>query len=157
MRAEVTWIRDDASWIRSAQLPDGAIEPEPGFGRILPYLANYAALGLARAAGELHDEADADAAWRWLTWYQAHQDAAGFVTDYEVTGNGTETSTNTFDSTDAYAGTFLVAAAATWQADPDQARLRRHLWGQEKIKFINLLSTVVRKDKVHGQMTSGAL
>ena len=27
---------------------------------------------------------------------------------------------------------------------------RRHLWGQEKIKFINLLSTVVRKDKAPG-------
>jgi len=123
VRADVTWVRDDASWIREAQLPDGAIQPRPGFGRILPYIANYAALGLARAAGELHDQADADAAWRWLTWYQAHQDAAGFVTDYEVTG-GTETSTQTYDSTDAYAGTFLAAAAAAWQADPDQARLK---------------------------------
>jgi hypothetical protein len=123
VRAEVTWTRDDASWIREAQLPDGAIEPVPGFGRILPYLANYAALGLARAASELHDQADADAAWRWLTWYQAHQDAAGFVTDYGVTG-GTEISTQTYDSTDAYAGTFLAAALAAWQADPDQARLK---------------------------------
>ena len=122
-RAEVNPVRDYASWMREAQLPDGAIEPVPGLGRILPYLANYAALGLARAASELHDHADADAAWRWLTWYQAHQDAAGFVTDYEVTG-GTETSTQTYDSTDAYAGTFLAAAASAWQADPDQARLK---------------------------------
>ena len=117
------WVRDDASWIRAAQLPDGAITEVPGFGRILPYLANYAALGLARAAGELHDQADADAAWRWLTWYQAHQNASGFVTDYVVTGS-TETSTQTYDSTDAYAGTFLNAVAAAWQADPDQARLQ---------------------------------
>ena len=117
------WVLNDAAWIREAQLPDGAIEPVPGFGRVLPYLANYAALGLARAASELNDQADADAAWRWLTWYQAHQDAAGFVTDYEITG-GTETSTQTYDSTDAYAGTFLAAAAAAWQADPDQARLK---------------------------------
>src|SRR5579859_375874 len=122
-RADVTWSRDDASWIRQAQLPDGAIEPVPGYGQILPYLANYAALGLARAASELGDRADADAAWHWLAWYQAHQDAAGFVTDYEVSG-GTETSTGTYDSTDAYAGTFLTAAAAAWQADPDQARLK---------------------------------
>lgn len=122
-RAEVALIRDDAGWIRQAQLPDGAIEPVPGFGRILPYVASYAALGLARAASYLHDRADADAAWRWLTWYQAHQDAAGFVTDYEVAG-GTETSTQTYDSTDAYAGMFLAAAGSAWQADPDQSRLK---------------------------------
>lgn len=123
VRAGATWVRDDASWIREAQLPDGAIALVPGYGWVLPYLANYAALGLARAAGDLRDQADADAAWQWLTWYQAHQDAAGFVTDYGVAG-GIETSTRTYDSTDAYAGTFLTAAAATWQADPDQARLK---------------------------------
>jgi hypothetical protein len=122
-RAQVTSLSDEASWIREAQLPDGAIEPVPGFGRILPYVASYAAIGLARAASELHDHADADAAWRWLSWYQAHQDAAGFVTDYETTG-GAETSTQTYDSTDAYAGMFLTAAASAWQADPDQARLK---------------------------------
>jgi hypothetical protein len=116
-------VRAEASWIRSAQLPDGAIAPEPGAGQILAYTANYAALGLARAAAELHDQADAEAAWRWLSWYQAHQDTAGFVTDYEV-ADGTETSTGTYDSTDAYAGTFLTAAAATWQSDPDKTRLR---------------------------------
>jgi hypothetical protein len=122
VRADATWVRDEASWIRAAQLPDGAIQEVPSFGRILPYIANYAALGLARAAGELHDQADANAAWRWLTWYQAHQNAGGFVTDYVVTGS-IETSTQTYDSTDAYAGTFLSAAAAVWQADPDQVRL----------------------------------
>lgn len=116
-------IRAEASWIREAQRPDGAIEPEPDVGEILPYLGNYAALGLARAASELHDQADRDAAWRWLSWYQAHQDKAGFVTDYHVV-DGIEMSTGTYDSTDAYAGTFLAAVAATWQADPDKARLR---------------------------------
>jgi hypothetical protein len=116
-------VRAEATWIRSAQLADGAIEAEPGAGEISPYGANYAALGLARAASELRDRADADAAWRWLAWYQAHQDAAGFVTDYRVVA-GTETSTQTYDSTDAYAATFLSAAAATWQADSDETRLR---------------------------------
>jgi hypothetical protein len=114
----------EALWIREAQLPDGAIAVDPGSSQISPYAANYAALGLARAASELHYRPDADAAWQWLAWYQAHQDAAGFVTDYELTADGTEASTQTYDSTDAYAGTFLTAAAATWQADPDQARLK---------------------------------
>lgn len=116
-------VRAEASWIRTAQLPDGAIAPEPGAGQILAYTANYAALGLARAAAELHDQADAEAGWRWLAWYQAHQDTAGFVTDFKV-ADGTETSTGTYDSTDAYAGTFLTAAAATWQSDPDKTRLK---------------------------------
>lgn len=116
-------VRAEASWIRNAQLPDGAIAPDPGADQILAYTANYAALGLARAAAELHDQADAEAAWRWLSWYQAHQDTAGFVTDYEA-ADGTETSTGTYDSTDAYAGTFLTAAAATWRSDPDKTRLK---------------------------------
>jgi hypothetical protein len=118
-----TQVRSEAGWILLCQLADGAIETAPGTGTISPYGANYAALGLARAAGEGHDPAYAGAAWQWLAWYQAHQDAAGFVTDYTVDGS-TETSTRTYDSTDAYAGTFLSAAAATWQADPDRTRLR---------------------------------
>jgi hypothetical protein len=122
VQPDVAGMRDEASWIRAAQLPDGAIEVAPGASEISPYGANYAALGLARVASELHDHVYADAAWRWLTWYQAHQDGAGFVTDYRVTG-GTETSTQTYDSTDAYAGTFLTAAESAWQADPDRVRL----------------------------------
>src|SRR5262245_39605041 len=66
-------VRAEAAWIRMAQLADGAIETGPGFGTIAPYGANYAALGLATAASDLRDHADADAAWRWLAWYQAHQ------------------------------------------------------------------------------------
>jgi hypothetical protein len=116
-------VAAEAYWIREAQLPDGAIAVVPGDTEIAPYGANYAALGLAQAASELHYPADAVAAWQWLQWYQAHQDAAGFVTNYDLTAGGTETSTGTYDSTDAYAGTFLTAAAATWQADPDQLRL----------------------------------
>jgi hypothetical protein len=116
-------VQAEVAWIEEAQLPDGAIATNPGAGEILPYVANYAALGLARAASELHEPTYANFAWRWLVWYQAHQDAAGFVTDYTVDGD-TETSTQTYDSTDAYAGTFLVAAAAAWQADPDQAQLK---------------------------------
>ena len=121
--ATASAVAAEALWIRGAQLPDGAIEPFPRDPEISPYGANYAALGLALAASDGHDPADADAAWRWLAWYQAHQDAAGFVTDYDVTADGTEISTRTYDSTDAYAGTFLTAVAATWQADPDRGRL----------------------------------
>ncbi|HWF52072.1 MAG TPA: hypothetical protein VG294_15635 [Solirubrobacteraceae bacterium] len=116
-------VRSDAEWILAAQLPDGAIANYVDRKAIWPYLGNYAAVGLARAAQITHDRRYSDAAWSWLRWYQAHQDSSGFVTDYQVTA-GVETSTGAMDSTDAYAGTFLFAARATWQATHDRAQLR---------------------------------
>jgi hypothetical protein len=59
-----------------------------------------------------------------LAWYQAHQDAQGFVTDYGVSAAGGEVSTLAMDSTDAYAGMFLLAARAAWLATHDRAALR---------------------------------
>ncbi|HWF52071.1 MAG TPA: hypothetical protein VG294_15630 [Solirubrobacteraceae bacterium] len=116
-------MRTDAEWILSAQLPDGAITTGSGRTAIWPYLGNYAAMGLARAAQLTGTTAYADAAWKWLAWYQAHQDASGFVTDYTVGGDG-EVSTGAMDSTDAYAGTFLIAARAAWLATHDRGALR---------------------------------
>jgi hypothetical protein len=121
--ASTSQVRSDADWILAAQLPDGAIANYVDRQAIWPYLANYAAVGLARAAEITHDSRYTDAAWRWLRWYQAHQDASGFVTDYQVTA-GLEVSTGGMDSTDAYAGTFLFAARATWEATRDRSQLR---------------------------------
>jgi hypothetical protein len=125
--ASSSQIRSDADWILAAQLPDGAISNYVDRKAIWPYLANYAAVGLARAAEITHDGRYTDAAWRWLRWYQAHQDASGFVTDYQVTA-GSEVSTG-MDSTDAYAGTFLFAVRATWEATRDRSQLRALLPG----------------------------
>jgi hypothetical protein len=112
----------NADWILQSVLPDGAIQiyPDNPPGTIEPYFANYAAMGLARAAVLTKNTRYAMAAWNWLAWYAAHEDAQGFVTDYTVT-DGAETSTGSEDSTDGYAGTFLSAVA---QADPtDPSRL----------------------------------
>jgi hypothetical protein len=116
-------VQTDASWVLTAQLPDGAIANYVDQRSIWPYLSNYAAIGLARATELTRNTAYAAAAWRWLGWYQAHQDANGFVTDYRLT-SGAETSTGDMDSTDAYAGMFLLAVRATWLATHDTARLR---------------------------------
>ena len=115
-------VTTDANWIVSAQLPDGAIAFYPSGGHIWPYLGNQAASGLARAAQITGNQTYAKAAWNQLAWYAAHEEAQGYVTDYTVT-NGVETSTGTEDSTDAYAGTFLLAAANAWAADPDVSKL----------------------------------
>jgi hypothetical protein len=106
--AAVADVRADADWVLSSQLPDGAIANYVDRQAIWPYLANFAAMGLARATGVTGDRKYLNAAWRWLAWYQAHQDAQGFVTDYAMV-NGKAVSTGSMDSTDSYAGTFLLA------------------------------------------------
>jgi len=114
----------DATWILGTQRADGAIPNHSDGMAVWPYLSNFAAMGLARATEVTGDARYAEGAWRWLLWYQAHQDTNGFVTDYVVT-NGVLTSTGDMDSTDAYAGTFLLAAWRTWKATGDTVRLRQ--------------------------------
>jgi hypothetical protein len=121
--ATIAAVKSDADWILSAALPDGAICHYVDHVRIMPYLANYASWGLTRAFQVTGDSRYVTATWNWLLWYQAHQDVNGYVTDYTVT-NGVESTTGNFDSTDAYAGTFLVAVDLAWRATGDQTKLR---------------------------------
>jgi hypothetical protein len=120
--------RTPADFILAAQLPDGAIAQSTDRNRIAPYLANYAAMGLARASTQGHESRYLTAAWRWIGWYAGHMDAQGYVTDQNVgpAPGFRETSTGDEDSTDAYAGTFLLALRATFQASGDRAHLRRY-------------------------------
>jgi hypothetical protein len=113
---------NDAAWIGSAQLPDGALATYPDRQFISPYIANLAALGLARATAATGSPAPAQAAWGWLFWYQAHMDLSGFVTDYAVR-NGVAVSTGDMDSTDAYAGTFLLAVGEVFRTTGDRKRV----------------------------------
>jgi hypothetical protein len=121
-------------WIISAQLPDGAITQFPDRSRIDPYLANYAALGLASAYGRDHQPQELSAAWRWLRWYQDHMGGRGYVTDYTVGPAPTyvERSTGDEDSTDAYAGTFLLALRQTYVASGNGVELRSFATGIRK-------------------------
>jgi hypothetical protein len=117
-------VRQEADWILTAQLPDGAIAHYPDKVAVWPYLANYAAQGLVRATQVTGDPRYLAAAWRWLSWYQAHQSSEGFVTDYKVQADGTLVSTGDMDSTDAYAGTFLSAAWSAFDTSRDRKALR---------------------------------
>ena len=121
--ATVAAVRAEADWALQSQLADGALGHYVDRVKVWPYLANFTAMGLSRATEVTGDRRYAQAAWRWLAWYQAHQDAQGFVTDYDVVA-GVPTSTGDMDSTDAYAGTFLLAARRNWQATGDTATLR---------------------------------
>jgi hypothetical protein len=111
----------DAAWIERVASPDGSLATNPDRRIVWPYGANYAAMGLARAA-VAGDHVAARVGWWWLDWYQAHQDARGYVTDYYRNGSDL-VSSGSMDSTDAYAGTFLVAVGDMFAATRDQRHL----------------------------------
>ena len=102
--------RAHAEWIMRAAMADGAIAHYVDQKAVWPYLSNFAAMGLARASRTTGDPRYVAAVWRWLRWYQDHQDGNGYVTDYNIT-NGAPVSTGDMDSTDAYAGTYLLGSA----------------------------------------------
>src|SRR5947209_1318515 len=101
-------VRYDADFLRSLQLPDGAIVADVTRRLVDPYLGNYAAWGLARASRRLWDRTFAAAAVAWLTWYQDHMDSNGIVHDQDVVG-GVLKPTSDEDSVDACSGVFLLA------------------------------------------------
>jgi hypothetical protein len=109
----VAAVRAEADWTLGAQMSDGAIAHYTDRVAVWPYVANFAAAGLVRATTVTRDTRYVTAAWKWFGWYQSHETAEGFVTDYTISADGVETSTGDMDSTDAYAGTFLHAV---WQA-----------------------------------------
>jgi hypothetical protein len=111
-----TAAKADATWARGAALPSGALAVYVDRQRVVPYLGNYAAWGLAVQAGRVRDMAALNTAWAHLGWYASAQDASGFVTDYVAGPDGSLTSTGDMDSTDAYAATFFLAADAAYQA-----------------------------------------
>ncbi|HEX9697459.1 MAG TPA: hypothetical protein VGB64_14230, partial [Actinomycetota bacterium] len=119
-------VASDGDWILTLQISGG---PHAGLiamneprSLCVPYFANMAASGLASATMATGDARYGQAAWAWLEWYAAHMDADGFVTDYQLV-DGVWTSTGSYDSTDAYAATFLSAVRATYAATGDSARL----------------------------------
>ena len=120
--AAVDDIRANANWILTAQFPDGSIANYVDKRAVWPYLSNFAAMGLARATEVTKDTKYAIAAWRWLAWYAGRMDSNGFVTDYSW--NGTQLiTTGSMDSTDAYAGTFLIAIRDTYHANKNNTNL----------------------------------
>jgi hypothetical protein len=114
--------RDEADWILRAQLPDGALASHADRTFVDPYLGSFAAAGLAAATRATGNGSYAEAGWRFVEWYAGHMDANGYVTDERVVGDQL-VSTGDADSTDAYAGVFLLAVEAVNTSAPDRARL----------------------------------
>lgn len=127
-------ITSDANWIIGNQFSNGAIAQgiTPASSNSVfvdPYTANYAAIGLARAASVTGNEAFGQASWAWLKWYASNeQPSTGFVSDatmpYPFVSGDASSALGKMDSTDAYAGTFLLAVYDTMVADPNASELQ---------------------------------
>jgi hypothetical protein len=111
---EMTDASFELSYLRAAQLPSGALVRRPGESEIIAYWGNYATIGIAATIARNPDMESLG--WSWLKWYAAHQDqSTGYVEDHVVV-DGREVATGHHDSTDAYAGTYLVAVEAMYEA-----------------------------------------
>jgi hypothetical protein len=100
-----------SAWLKNQQLPDGAILYSAN--EINPYFANLAAIGW------LQDQSKTPQVEAWMQWYINHlnwPDYNGlYGTVYNYTySNGVETSTNSYDSADSSAATFLTLADALY-------------------------------------------
>jgi len=120
--------------ILSAFEPGGAIAEygtaarAPGPVPVEPYFANYADAGLAAWLAVHPDPPVAADGWAWLAWYAHHmQRPSGYIDDYTAVGSD-DTPTGSYDSTDAYAGTFLVAVNAMDYATGNLTEALRFRW-----------------------------
>jgi hypothetical protein len=102
-----------AGLLAASQRSDGAI-PSTSTS-VNPYFANIAAAGAAHAGLEL------PLVRSYIAWYITRsRDAnpwgiAGAITDYTIAADGRLQSTQSADSVDSYAGTFLTLVAAAWR------------------------------------------
>ncbi|MGA8153647.1 MAG: hypothetical protein WB952_22045 [Terriglobales bacterium] len=112
-------FRKTSAWLERQQLPDGAILYSAH--AINPYFANLAAIGW------LQDSSKIPQVEAWMRWYIDHlnwQDYDGlYGTVYNYTyADGVETSSNTYDSADSSAATFLTLAAALYNTGSPDAQ-----------------------------------
>ena len=121
--ARAAQLRVEAAFILACQDDSGAIRLDPtARAAVWPDQASTAALGLIEAGRLTHDAAYLDAAWRWLDWYAGHLDARGHVNDF-VERSGRLVDSGHHDSTDAYAGLWLLALERATVVSGDAAAL----------------------------------
>lgn len=146
-------------YIRSLQLPSGAIRDNENGNKITPYFAHFAVLALLTDPGE----ENVAAVKNYMLWYFGKLNSAvtefrndetpGSVYDYYLPG---EKAQGTYDSVDSYAATFLEIAARFAEVSKD---CRNWLSGHEdKLSKVaeamlltidegsNPLPTAVKKD-----------
>jgi hypothetical protein len=111
--------------------PGGWIGVAPDRVGVRPYMANYAAMALADISRITGDEQYVNAAWNWVDWYRDHMDpTTGYVNDYNVVDGALEVWVHddgaTFDSSDAYPATYLMALRLAFQGSYNRTKLMTH-------------------------------
>lgn len=109
-------LREEADWLRSCQLPGGAIKQTPSGDRVIPYFANLAARTMAMIEPQWAKD--------YMNWYLEHLNLpdrwglAGTIYDYGVR-DGVLIPTGDYDSADSYASTFLSLVADYYRETGD--------------------------------------
>jgi len=129
----ISVVEDQADYILSSQLTDGAIETYPSSNYILPYVSNIASIGLIRAYEITGNSTYIQHAEKWLSWYSEHQNMnndnegiVGTIYDFNVL-NGTEIPTHNYDSSDSYAATYIIAMYDYIQATDNLTYLKENI------------------------------
>lgn len=130
-----------AQRILGFQTPDGAIAMDPASParntRVVPYVANYAAMGLVAVYAATHRTPFAEGALKWVRWYEAHMNPDGTIDDWAGSGQRWQ-STNNRDSTDAYAATYLSLVERIFMALHDRR------WLSERRPFVERAVGAIR-------------
>jgi hypothetical protein len=127
--------------IRGCQMPDGMIRMKADADLVwaVPYFGNYAAMALLAAHRVRPNPGDLRRAEHWLVWYAGHQEPDGTISDREGTLR-TYRSTGRRDSTDAYAGTFLMAVARYGREVPGRPRPEVITAGRKALSVLRSLA-----------------
>ncbi|MGC8666995.1 MAG: hypothetical protein ACP5VE_02600 [Chthonomonadales bacterium] len=123
------------------QSPDGAIAMDPvepaRNTRVVPYVGNYAAMGLIAAYTATKRTVLLQGALKWARWYEKHLNADGTTDDW-AGPPGLWQSTGKRDSTDAYAATYLTLLNRIFRAHQDRQ------WLEARKPFVEKAVSAIR-------------
>ena len=151
--AQIQMVHEQADYILSSQTGTGAIKLAPDSRDIIPYFSNIAAVGLIRAYRLTGDPAYLQAARRWLDWYSARQNREidrygikGTIYNFKILDDGSEVPTYDYDSSDAYAATYLWALYEYFLASNDLSYLMQR---KENIDLaVNAILSTMDRDNL---------
>ena len=128
--------RDEADWVVSCVQDSGATSTTPSGAHVDPYYANLGLIGVL----ELEDSSYYSDVKKWLYWYFANYNeegdnlgVVGTIYDYILVDGEyipeyiNDSSKKNYDSSDAYAGTFLSLVWKYYQLTGDTAYINEHL------------------------------
>lgn len=133
------------------QTPAGALlMPGAGPERTCnPYFANWGVYGALLGAPPRSRTQAADLAKRWIRWYAGHLNKDGTIDDYKGPADALK-ATGKYDSSDAYAATFLAVCYAYHEQTGDAPLLFEH-WDQVRQVAAAVLLTQQKSGLTHAR------